>query len=111
LSTACVSYGAEMSACAIGTLLEQHVFAVHAVVPSLVYPVAVVITGFLASTLFAVIAYVGSAAESLATSERFNVACVMTAPEGSPDKSNFIRIAFATSLSGHVYVVSCVSVL
>ncbi len=44
-----------MSASAIGTPLEQQVFGVHGVTPSLVYPVAAEITELLPTTLFAVI--------------------------------------------------------
>src|ERR1700756_4823423 len=55
--------------------------------------------------------YVASAVVSLESSDRFSVACCTTEPGGMPERSNFMRIAFATSLSGHVYVISCVDVL
>src|SRR5438477_3006200 len=96
-----------MSACASGTPFAQQAFAVHGVVPSAIYPVAAAGTGFLPTTLLAVMVYVASAVASLATSARLSAACCTTAPAGTADRSNFIRIVFATVLSGHVYVISC----
>ena len=70
LSTTRVSTAAAMSACASGTLLKQHVLAVHPVMPSKVNPVALVIEGFLLMILCAVMVYVGSGWLSLAVSDR-----------------------------------------
>ncbi len=95
-----------MSACASGTLLEQHVFGVQAVTPSAVYPVAVAMTGFLPTTFCALTVYVLSGAASLCTRASCKVASVTTAAAGSSERSNFIKIAFATLLSGQVYVLS-----
>jgi hypothetical protein len=96
LSIARVSYAAEMSASASGTLLEQQLFGVQVVTPSAVYPVAPVMTGLRLTSLCAVTVYVVSAAASLATSDNCSVASVNTAPGGMAERSNFIRMALAT---------------
>ncbi len=48
---------------------------------------------------------------SLATSANRRTASDTTAPGGSAETSNFIKVAFATLLSGHVYVLIWASVL
>jgi len=91
-----------MSACASGTLLEQHVLGVQAITPSAVYPVAAARTGSFPTTLCAVTVYVVSGEVSLDTSANCSEASRTAAPAGRAERSNFIRIAFATSWSGQV---------
>src|SRR5204863_1693369 len=99
LSIALVSTAAPMSPCASGCGAPV---AVQGLVPSYVSPVALATTGFLWITWCTVTVYVASAVASLEKRYRFNVALEMVEPGGIADRSNFITIALAIVLSGHV---------